>query len=145
METPPRKRGRPPKHPKVANNANPSSLPLSKSRASPVAVNPDVNLGNIKAGANDGGDVDMLDRPVQPARTGQRGRKKSVIVKKGGSGTTKGSGCSSSDREKSEPEDDDLPVEKPSTRRAKKASQVQPETVPSLSLSFLPLSHTLKE
>ena len=68
----------------------------------------------------------MVDRAAQPSRTGQRGRKKSMVEKVDGPSAIKPGGGSSSERDsKSEADDDDLPVEKLSTRRGKKSSMVQ--------------------
>lgn len=112
MDAPPRKRGRPPKHPKVQATDSPTNHhPLH----SPAA------------------DVEMVDRvPVPPlnpvdSRPGQRGRKKSVAEKADAhaSGPGAGGGSSPSDRElKSEADDVDSPVERLSSRRHKKSALV---------------------
>lgn len=127
MEAPPRKRGRPPKHPKVANNGSgtPSPSPVTKSRANSVGASTEGVVGSNKI-VSDGVDIEMVDRTAQPSRTGQRGRKKSMVEKVDGPSAIKPGGGSSSERDsKSEADDDDLPVEKLSTRRGKKSSMVQ--------------------
>lgn len=118
MEAPPRKRGRPPKHPKVASNDSPKSRANSafNSVKSPSASSP--------------ADVEMVDRGVATvdSKSVQRGRKKSAGDKVEGAASVKpsGGGGSPSDRElsKSEADDVELLPEKLSSRRNKKQSLV---------------------
>lgn len=120
MEAPPRKRGRPPKHPKVASNDSPKSRANSafNSVKSPSASSP--------------ADVEMVDRGVATvdSKSVQRGRKKSAGDKVEGAASVKpsGGGGSPSDRElsKSEADDVELLPEKLSSRRNKKQSLANP-------------------
>jgi hypothetical protein len=127
MEAPPRKRGRPPKHPKVqGSNDSPKGAllqPHSNNHHAPTLTSP-----------SSPADVAMVDRVVPPlvdARSGQRGRKKSVLDKIDGPASVKpgpGGGSSPSDRElsKSEADADDVdsPAERISSRRNKKSALV---------------------
>lgn len=122
METPPRKRGRPPKHRKVDSPS--AVLPPSHTNLSPL------NRSSSPA------DVEMVDRVVLPvdSRSGPRGRKKSssLVDKldapasvKPGAGSGAGGSPSTRDLSKSEADDVDSPVERLSSRRSKKSSSVQ--------------------
>ena len=102
MEAPPRKRGRPPKHPKV-NDDSPTKKPT-----------------NSPSPARAPADVDMVE-PVADSRSGQRGRKKSALDKLDNNNSKPGGGGSPSDRDA---DDVDSPVERPSSRRAKKSASV---------------------
>lgn len=124
MEAPPRKRGRPPKHPKVASTDSP-----------PPALLPHSNNNNHSTpnSPSSPADVEMVDRVVPPvdSRSGPRGRKKSSSVadKLDAPASAKpgaGASGSPSNRElsKSEADDVDSPVERLSSRRTKKPSLV---------------------
>lgn len=123
MEAPPRKRGRPPKHPKVAPTDSPPAL-LPHSHTHHAILNSPPSPA----------DVEMVDRVVPPvvdSRSGPRGRKKSSVADKvvDASASAKpdaGAGGSPSTRElsKSEADDADSPVERLSSRRTKKPSLV---------------------
>jgi hypothetical protein len=127
MEAPPRKRGRPPKHPKVqASNDSPKNAlpqPHSNNHHPPTLNSP-----------SSPADVEMVDRVMPPlvdSRSGQRGRKKSVLDKVDGPSSVMpgpGGGGSPSDRDlsKSEADADDVdsPPERISSRRNKKSSLV---------------------
>ncbi|KAG0628244.1 hypothetical protein M758_1G012400 [Ceratodon purpureus] len=127
MEAPPRKRGRPPKHPKVHSNDSPTNA--SNNHHAPPALN----------SPSSPADVDMVDRAVPPvvdSRSGQRGRKKSVPDKLDGPSSAKLSpgGGSPGDRDLSKADADaddvDSPAEKLSSRRAKKSGLANPSLFP---------------
>lgn len=133
MEAPPRKRGRPPKHPKVqASNDSPTNAPAS-ALLQPLAHSNNHHAPTLNSPSP--ADVDMVDRVVPPlvdSRSGQRGRKKSVLDKLDGPASVKpgpGGGGSPSDRvlSKSEVDADDVdsPAERLSSRRNKKSALVR--------------------
>ncbi|KAL3685912.1 hypothetical protein R1sor_003934 [Riccia sorocarpa] len=122
MDQTPRKRGRPPKHPKAPG---PPSSPQSSGFATVRGVvggnaTSDV-MHNQKSGPAEGEDVEMTDRDRSPiVRTGQRGRpqKRGVIIKKSPSTVGPGGKGTTSDREYSkEAEAGNLELDERSTEK----------------------------
>ena len=140
MEAPPRKRGRPPKHPKVqASTDSPKNALLQAHFNDHHPLPPLLNSPSSPAA-----DVDRVVPPLVDTRSGQRGRKKSALDKVDGPASLKPGGAgegSPGDRElsKSEADADDVdsPAERLSSRRTKKSALVRHNAS---SLRFAPSS-----